>query len=290
MISVIVPTKNEEANIGNCLESLVKQTHKDFEVLVCDGGSIDKTQEVVNKFSKKIKVSFHKLKPDLGHQRRFGAKNANGDYLCFIDADMILDPKVLEGCLLTISISTRRVEGVPPDGWKPGAVIIPEISFGQGFWAEVKAFERKMYIGDDRVEAARFFAKEAYQKSGGWKEGMASGEDWDLTRRVKEVGFEVGRTNELIHHNEGRIYLSRTLKRKFYYAQKSKPFVEENVKGFKDYILFVFRPAYFRNWREFIKHPVLGLAFCFMKSLEFSAGFLGMVSKNVVKTNYEKTK
>ncbi|MFH1896462.1 MAG: hypothetical protein ABH814_03280, partial [bacterium] len=186
--------------------------------------------------------------------------------------------------------STRRVEEFPPDGWKLGAVIIPEISFGAGFWAQVKAFEKKMYIGDSRVEAARFFLKKAYEESGGWREGMAAGEDWDLTRRLKEAGYQVVRINELIRHNEGRIDLLRTLKRKFYYAQKSKAYVEENVKGVKDYLLFVFRPAYFRHWREFIKHPVLGFSFCFMKGLEFTAGFLGVMSKRFVKVSYEKTK
>jgi len=280
LISIIIPTKNEEHNIGNCLESLARQTYPDFEILVCDGGSTDKTQEVVERFSKKINVSFHKLKPDLGYQRRFGAQKAKGEYLCFIDADMLLDPRVLESCI-------KRLEA---DKESLGAVIIPEISFGEGFWAQVKAFEKKMYIGDDRVEAARFFLRKAYKDAGGWKEGMAAGEDWDLTRRVKKTGYQVGRINELIHHNEGEIKLIRTLKRKFYYAQKSKPYVANNLKKPSDYFFFIFRPAYFRHWKEFIKHPILGFAFCLMKSLEFTAGFVGIVSKGLVNVSYDKTK
>jgi glycosyltransferase involved in cell wall biosynthesis len=304
-VSVVIPTKNEEHNIGNCLGSLVKQTSHDFEVLVCDGGSTDKTEDVVGSFKTSLNIAFYSLKPDLGHQRRFGAKKAKGKYLCFIDADMVLNPKVVEQCMgklsafssqpsarkgeLTANNPTNSVDRQRSKVPK-GAVIIPEVSFGKGFWAKVKSFEKKMYIGDDRVEAARFFTKEAYFASGGWKKGMAAGEDWDLTRRVRLAGYTIERVKELIHHNEGRIDLLRTLKRKFYYAQKSKPFVKKNIKGLNDYLAFIFRPAYFRNWREFVKHPVLGAALCFMKSLEFSAGFLGIVSKRFVKASYEKTK
>ena len=282
-VSIIIPTKNEEKNIGNCLESLAEQIFQDFEVIVCDGGSSDMTEQIVEKHAlakEKSKLTFHILKPKLGYQRRFGAEQAKGKYLCFIDADMILTPKVLESCFNKLEASSQQL----------GAVIIPEISFGIGFWAKVKAFEKKMYIGDDRIEAARFFLKEAYEKSGGWGEKLAAGEDWDLTRRVKEAGYTVARTKELIRHNEGKIDLWRTLKRKFYYAQKSQGYVEQNVKGLKDYLLFTFRPAYFRHWREFLKHPVLGVSFIFMKSSELLAGFLGIISKKIIKVNYERTK
>lgn len=303
-ISVIIPTKNEEKNIGNCLESLVDQTLRQaqgqgFEILVCDGGSTDKTKEIVLSFVEtrnlsraqsrdeaSLQVEFFSLKPDLGYQRRFGAQNAKGKYLCFIDADMMLDSGVLESCVAAFSSDIGHLTSDS----SLGAVIIPEVSFGVGFWAKVKAFEKKMYIGDDRVEAARFFLREAYEKSGGWKEGMAAGEDWDLTRRVKEAGYSVSRVNELIHHNEGRIDLGRTLKRKFYYAQKADAYMQKNVKSFKDYLLFIFRPAYFRHWPEFLKHPFLGSAFCFMKSAEFTAGFSGILFKKLVKVSYEKTK
>lgn len=283
MISIIIPTKNEEHNIGNCLQSLAKQTYTDFEVLVCDGGSTDNTRGIVETILVaylKSKLIFYSLKPNLGYQRRFGAQEAKGDYLLFIDADMVLDAKVLESCITKLEASSQKL----------GAIIIPEVSFGDGFWAKVKAFEKKMYIGDNRVEAARFFVKEAYTRAGGWGEAMAAGEDWDLTRRVREAGFTVGRVNELIHHNEGKIFLFRTLKRKFYYAQKSKPYVEQNVKSVKDYLLFVFRPAYFKGWLEFIKHPVLGVSFIFMKTAEFTAGFLGIISKRFVRASYESTK
>jgi glycosyltransferase involved in cell wall biosynthesis len=92
--SVIIPTLNEEKFVGNLLESLAQQTLKDFEVVVVDGGSKDKTVEVVRKYqnllpSVRILTSHEK---NTAAQRNLGAKNAAFDWLLFVDADTILQP------------------------------------------------------------------------------------------------------------------------------------------------------------------------------------------------------
>ena len=91
MISVIIPTYNEESVILDCLTSLAKQTYKDYEIIVVDDGSTDKTLEIV----KNVKILQQKhLGPGAG--RNLGAKSAKGDILVFVDADMTFDENFLK--------------------------------------------------------------------------------------------------------------------------------------------------------------------------------------------------
>lgn len=97
-ISIIIPTYNEERVILNCLNSLQEQGYKDFEVIVVDDGSTDKTVDHIKIFkTERFKLTFlsqgHK---GPGAARNLAAKNASGDILVFLDADMTFDTEFLE--------------------------------------------------------------------------------------------------------------------------------------------------------------------------------------------------
>ena len=84
-VSVIIPTKNETNNIKACLESIRRQTYPYLEIIVVDNNSKDNTKSIALNFTKLV---FNKG-PERSSQRNFGAKKAKGDFLLFIDADMI---------------------------------------------------------------------------------------------------------------------------------------------------------------------------------------------------------
>ena len=86
-ISVIIPTFNEEKFLGNCLKSLKEQDFKDFEIIVVDNNSTDKTREVAKNFNV-ILVS--EKRQGVAFARNKGAKIAKGEILAFTDADTIL--------------------------------------------------------------------------------------------------------------------------------------------------------------------------------------------------------
>jgi glycosyltransferase involved in cell wall biosynthesis len=92
-ISVVIPTLNEEKHIANLLFSLTNQSFKDFEIIIIDGGSLDKTIEKAKKFDAQIFV-----KPGLKEyvSRNEGAKVARGEILLFTGADVIMCDKALE--------------------------------------------------------------------------------------------------------------------------------------------------------------------------------------------------
>ncbi len=92
-ISVIIPTYNEEKYIGNTLESIRNQKFTDYEIIVADGNSTDKTREIAKSFADKI-VKTNIRTTAAG--RNTGAEVAEGKYLVFVDADTILPEDYLE--------------------------------------------------------------------------------------------------------------------------------------------------------------------------------------------------
>lgn len=89
-VSVIVPVYNVEQYISKCLESLVKQTLTDIEIIVVNDGSKDNSKKIAleytEKYDKKI-VYLEKENGGLSDARNYGMKYTNGDYIAFLDAD-----------------------------------------------------------------------------------------------------------------------------------------------------------------------------------------------------------
>jgi glycosyltransferase involved in cell wall biosynthesis len=106
-ISVIIPTLNEERYIHNLLISLKNQSFKNFEVIVVDGGSSDRTIQETEAFCAKIVV-----KPKLKEfpSRNEGANVASGEILLFTGADIIMLPKTLETVLN--EIEQNKLDGL----------------------------------------------------------------------------------------------------------------------------------------------------------------------------------
>lgn len=89
LISVIVPVYNIENYLSRCVESILKQTYKNLEVILVDDGSNDSSAELCDDFKesdRRIKV-IHKLNGGLGYARNSGLEIANGKYVVFIDGD-----------------------------------------------------------------------------------------------------------------------------------------------------------------------------------------------------------
>ena len=97
-ISVIVPAYNAERYLENTLKSILNQSFEDFEVILVNDGSVDKTPEIMATYAaqdKRIKV-INKKNEGVGAARNTGMRVASGKYLYFADADDILHPQILE--------------------------------------------------------------------------------------------------------------------------------------------------------------------------------------------------
>lgn len=268
LLSVIVATKNSERTIDACLNSIKKQTYKNIEIIVVDNNSADKTQEIARKYTKLV---FNKGS-ERSAQRNFGALKSKGEFLLFIDSDMQLSKTVVADCI-------RQTENPKlHNSYKVvGGIIIPEESFGTGFWAQCKRLERSFYVGVDWIEAARFFPKEAFMELKGFDEKLISGEDWDLSQRIK-AKYKISRIGSFIKHNEDNLPFWQLLKKKMYYGTKIRSYSskKENAKDFKKqssiierYKLFLSQPF------KLFKNPVMGVGMLSMKTCEFIAVGVG---------------
>lgn len=97
-ISIIVPVYKVEKFLAECIDSILYQSFKDFELLLVDDGSPDRSGEICEEYAKsdsRIKV-LHKNNGGLASARNFGLDSASGNYVIFVDSDDILADNALE--------------------------------------------------------------------------------------------------------------------------------------------------------------------------------------------------
>jgi glycosyltransferase involved in cell wall biosynthesis len=267
LVSVIVTTRNNHETLEACLRSISDQTYESKELIVVDNNSTDDTKEIAKRFTDLV---FNKG-PERSNQRNYAVTNAKGEYILIIDSDMELEPKVVEAC----------VEKVMSDD-AINAIIIPEESFGEGFWAQCKKLERSFYVGVDTIESARFYRKKDFESVGGYNAALTGGEDWDLARRIAKLGKH-DRVEPYIFHNEGHPQFGRTVKKMYYYGQHAaeyfaanptKSIVADQSGPLERYKLFFSKPS------KLLKNPVTAVGMLTLKTAEYAGGGLGMITSS----------
>ena len=103
-ISIIVPIYNAEKVLKRCVDSILNQSYKNFELILINDGSKDKSIDIINEYKEKderIKVIDNKNK-GVSETRNIGIKTSKGEYIQFIDADDFIDPYMIEETLKEI--------------------------------------------------------------------------------------------------------------------------------------------------------------------------------------------
>lgn len=92
MISIIIPTLNSGKYLSFTLDSILKQTYKNYEVILVDGGSSDDTFEIARNFSNNMSIFFHRVVgSDQVEAINYGLSKAHGDIMTFINSDDVYD-------------------------------------------------------------------------------------------------------------------------------------------------------------------------------------------------------
>lgn len=276
-ISIIITTKNEEKVIGRLLESISFQTYKNYEVILVDNKSSDKTLSIAKEHNAKTYIKG----PERSAQRNFGASKSHGSYLLFLDADMELSPNVLESCADQIEKTKSKI------------ITIAETTVGEGLIPKIRRFEREMYMGEPDHEVPRLFERQAFFEFEGYDTNLTGPEDYDLPFRMRKK-YKSTRVDDYIYHHEESATLGSLLKKKFYYASRGAFYATKHPELIRIQGTILFRGVYLKNWRKFIKNPLLGISFLVVRILETIwavSGFINKVGiKNFVVTAFNSLK
>ncbi len=261
LVSIVIPTYNNEETIEKCIKTLKNQTYLKIEIIVVDNLSKDKTPQICKKF----KVKLISKKSTRTQARNIGIKKARGDFIFNIDSDMYFPKNLISECI-------KKIE-------KYDALCVDEKSIGTGFWSKVRSFERSLYSGNENIDAARFVKKNIFTKINGYDEKLNFGEDWDIHSRIKKAGFKIGRLeNPKILHDEGKLTLKKAYKSKKFYGKSMKKFFEKNpqrksqIYSAKNIIVNVI----LKNWKKIIFHPILFIAAAILKTTEYIGAWRGI--------------
>lgn len=209
-LSIIVPVYNRPDEVTELLESLSKQTDKDFEVLVIEDGSTLKCDEVCKNYEGKLNLHYY-FKPNSGRSetRNYGMDRATGNYFIIFDSDCIMPENYVE--LVKKHLNTSYVDcyGGPDAADRSFNDMQKAISYSmtsfmttggiRGGTKNVKKFSpRSFNMG---------ISKEVYERVGGYKNMI--GEDIDLSFRIKEAGFKSQLFPEAHVYHKRRVSLKK---------------------------------------------------------------------------------
>lgn len=178
MVSILIPARDEEANIGTCLESLCRQDYPNFEILVLDDNSTDATAAVVESVASKdrrVRLIRGQPLPQGWTGKSFAchqlALQARGDWLLFTDADTTHEPHMLRAILSTAMQSeSALISGFPRQRTDSIAeqVAIPLLYFillsWVPFWLLQRSSKPRTTIA---IGQFMFFRTQDYWKAGG---------------------------------------------------------------------------------------------------------------------------
>jgi glycosyltransferase involved in cell wall biosynthesis len=181
-ISIITPVYNAEKTIAQTIQSVLEQTYRDFEFLIINDGSTDRTLEIISTFQDpRIQVFSY---PNSGHSisRNRGLENASGHYVSFLDADDIWTPEKLETQLT--ALRTNPSAGFV---YSWSNFIDEEGAFlhkGSYFRADGQVYQQLLVRNFIENGSNPMIRKEVFDQVGMFNPNLAAAPDWDMWLRI----------------------------------------------------------------------------------------------------------
>tara|TARA_R110000868_G_scaffold177602_1_gene416568 strand:- start:652 stop:1647 length:996 start_codon:yes stop_codon:yes gene_type:complete len=212
--SIIVPVFNRPEETAELLDSLAKQSFKDFELLLVEDGSAQKSEHLVEQYADDVEIKyFFKKNTGPGDSRNFGMKQATGDYFLFFDSDCVLPEDYLQN--LDDQLLKRNLDafGGPDSAHESFSDTQKAINYAMtSFFTTGGIRGGKKQL--DKFQPRSFnmgFSKDVYQKVGGFSD-IHPGEDPDLSYRIMDAGFKVGLIREAYVYHKRRIDFGKYIK------------------------------------------------------------------------------
>ena len=263
-VSIIIPTLNEEKNIGNCLSAIFKQSYDDYEVIVADNGSKDKTISIAHLFTKNV---FQDETLNISGLRNLGASKAIGDVFAFLDSDCIPDESWLSNAITRLNNDNVGVTGchcqIPANStWVEKA----------WYLSKPKGIGKVNFIG-----TANFFVwRDLFNQLEGFRDEIKTGEDYEFCQRVIRHGYEVLSDDTIrVVHLRGPNTLKEKLKKEIWYGLETRTILKFN-KFYYPFIaslifmfLFILILLSLFSWNPFFVFLSIFSFFFFLSTVSF---------------------
>ena len=258
-VTVAVPVKNMAWCILDALNSVVAQTHKDWELLVVDDGSTDKTADVVDIFINTHPdndIKLFKFPENMGDRAacNYMITKAQGDYFMCLSADDLIDPTLIERCVAIFQQNAQlefiasQSDFIAEDGG-PHTEKHPAKEIEKASNKTKEAWISRLFYGNVYFGAGMFRTK-TLTDLGGWKAEYGCLSDYEMYLAVLQRGnihiIEEDLTHTRIHGsnmsmNVDSIWLRKTytaIRKRYFFPRRklliATPFYE--TKGFSPYI------------------------------------------------------
>ena len=189
--SFIIPVYNRPDEVDELLDSLTRQTLRDFEVVVVEDGSAIPCREVVSKYADRLTVHYYnKENSGPGQTRNYGVERANGEYMLILDSDCILPEDYLEEVEAELRAKKADAFGGPDRAHHSFTDVQKAINYAMtSFFTTggIRGGKKKL----DKFYPRSFnmgIRKDVYQALGGFSK-MRFGEDIDFSIRIFKAGY-----------------------------------------------------------------------------------------------------
>lgn len=222
-VAVVIPTLNEEKFIARCLDSVISQSYPfaDMDVMVVDGGSKDRTKDIVEEYKRKYQNIRFLNNPGRIQSIAFniGVKSSDAPYIVRLDAHALYNKDYIEKCIKGLEADNAR-------GNVGGRCII--LPFNESLWAKTNAILNYSRFGiggsafrvgmkPDYVDSVPFgaFPRYVFEKVGGMREDLPRAEDNEYNSRIRKAGYKVYFDPEIVSSYYARPTLRTSCKQMY---------------------------------------------------------------------------
>lgn len=219
--SIIIPVYNRPEEIKELLESLTKQTYKNFEVVIVEDGSKDSAEEIVKSFQKKLSIQyFYKENSGQGLSRNYAYERASGDYFIVFDSDCLIPPHYLAAVEARLNTDYLDAFGGPDRADTSFTPVQKAISYSMTSLFTTGGIRgNKKGVGTFHPRSFNMgISKEVWQRTKGYII-TRMGEDIEFSIRIMSYGFKVGLIEEAYVYHKRRTDFKQFFKQVHFFGR-----------------------------------------------------------------------
>lgn len=300
LVSVIVPIYNSEKTLSKCINSILAQDYKNFELILVDNNSTDSTKEIIKEFqksSKKIRYVFEPIK-GRGKARNTGVKSVNkkSEVILMTDSDCIVPKNWIKNLIIPlINENEKIVEGFEEDFTNNNYTKLVQKDNKNFMYKHVRKINSKLY--SEHLDTKNFAAKKEILKKYKFDENLKALEDFELALRLKKSNIKIRFLPKIKVKHFHPLNLKKIAKTNFgrgYWAKIVYDNYKKNTSLIRDTEMF--KSISIKNYIKFplwaiyqiFKNPPRDILYLLTKESSWRLGIIAEMIKTLNKSNYKR--